>query len=214
MDGYVWMEINVKSFLQNILFLIKLHGLFVSEFFFKILWKNDQQNLLEPIQLLRTFLHVLTYVEISSFCESLVKMARKAWYLRVYGLRSLSCLKIFPLRSGGWKCSLVQLWRKGVLVTVFFFAHLALSLSLSLEHRAVFSVSWSFLQTVGLLGRVISSSQGLYLNTGKHKQNNHIDTPNIHALGGIRIHDLGFRASEDSACLRPLGYRDRLWLQR
>jgi hypothetical protein len=31
------------------------------------------------------------------------------------------------------------------------------------------SVSWSFLQTVGLLGRVISSSQGLYLNTGQHK---------------------------------------------
>jgi hypothetical protein len=31
------------------------------------------------------------------------------------------------------------------------------------------SVSWSFSQTVGLLGRVISSSQGLYLNTGQHK---------------------------------------------
>jgi hypothetical protein len=31
------------------------------------------------------------------------------------------------------------------------------------------SVSWSFLQMVGLFGRVISSSQGLYLNTGQHK---------------------------------------------
>jgi hypothetical protein len=48
---------------------------------------------------------------------------------------------------------------------------------------ASFSVSWSFLQTVGLLGRVISSSQDLYLNTGKHKHR--INTSNIHALCGI-----------------------------
>jgi hypothetical protein len=42
-------------------------------------------------------------------------------------------------------------------------------------------------------------------------QNKHIHTPNIHALCGIRTHDPGFRASEDSTCLtrRPLGYRDR-----
>jgi hypothetical protein len=39
-------------------------------------------------------------------------------------------------------------------------------------------------------------------------QNKHI--PNIHTLCGIRTHDPGFRASEDSTCLRPLGYRDRL----
>jgi hypothetical protein len=32
-----------------------------------------------------------------------------------------------------------------------------------------FSVLWLFLQTVGLLGRVISSSQGLYLNRGQYK---------------------------------------------
>jgi hypothetical protein len=41
-------------------------------------------------------------------------------------------------------------------------------LALILEHRADYSVSW-FSQAVGLLGRVISSSQGLYLNTGQHK---------------------------------------------
>jgi hypothetical protein len=35
-------------------------------------------------------------------------------------------------------------------------------------------------------------------------------TPNIHALSDIRTHDPGFRASEDSTCLRTLGYRDRL----
>jgi hypothetical protein len=37
-------------------------------------------------------------------------------------------------------------------------------------------------------------------------QNKHIHIPNIHALCGIRTHDLGFRASEDSTCLRPLSY--------
>jgi hypothetical protein len=42
-----------------------------------------------------------------------------------------------------------------------------------------------------------------------HKQNKRIHTPNIHALCGIRTHDPGFRASEDSTCPRTLGYRDR-----
>jgi hypothetical protein len=66
------------------------------------------------------------------------------------------------------------------------------------------------LQMVGLLGWVISSSQGLYLNTGQHKHRIHAYTyQTIHILWRIRTHDPGFRASEDSACLRPLGYRDR-----
>jgi hypothetical protein len=43
-----------------------------------------------------------------------------------------------------------------------------------------------------------------------HAQNKHIHIPNIHPLCGIRTPDPGFRASEDSTCLRPLGYRDRL----
>jgi hypothetical protein len=34
-------------------------------------------------------------------------------------------------------------------------------------------------------------------------------------VSGIRTHEPGFRASEGSACLRPLGYRDRqLYLLR
>jgi hypothetical protein len=80
------------------------------------------------------------------------------------------------------------------------------------------SVPWSLIQfrnhfseTVGLLGRVINSSQGRYLNTGQHKhRNKHTHTPNIHALSGIRTHDPSVRASEDSSCLRPRGYCD--WL--
>jgi hypothetical protein len=42
-------------------------------------------------------------------------------------------------------------------------------------------------------------------------QNKHIHIPNIHGLCGFRTHDPGFRVSEDSTCLRPLGYRDRLF---
>jgi hypothetical protein len=40
-------------------------------------------------------------------------------------------------------------------------------------------------------------------------KNKHMYISNIHALYCIRTHDPGFRASEDSTCLRPLGYRDR-----
>jgi hypothetical protein len=44
----------------------------------------------------------------------------------------------------------------------------------------------------------------------KHrKAHTHTQTLKIHALCGIQTHDPGFRASEDSACLRQLGYRDR-----
>jgi hypothetical protein len=60
-------------------------------------------------------------------------------------------------------------------------------------------------------GLVISLSQGLYLNTGQTRtQNKRIHTPNIYALSGIRAHDPSVRASENSSCLRPLGYCDRL----
>jgi hypothetical protein len=75
----------------------------------------------------------------------------------------------------------------------------------------LFSSVIIFSQTVGLLGRAISSSQGLYLNIGKHKHriNAYTHTPNIHALSGIRTHDLSVRVSEDSSYLRPRGYCHR-----
>jgi hypothetical protein len=65
-----------------------------------------------------------------------------------------------------------------------------------------------FLKTVGLLGRVISPSQGLYLNTGQHRHRikAYTHTPNIHALSGIQTHYPRVEASEDSSCLRPRGY--------
>jgi hypothetical protein len=74
--------------------------------------------------------------------------------------------------------------------------------------RSLLQFCNNFLQTVGLLGRVISPSQGLYLNTGQHKHriNAYAD---IHVLSEIRTHDPSVRASKDSTCLRPCGYRDR-----
>jgi hypothetical protein len=45
-------------------------------------------------------------------------------------------------------------------------------------------------------------------------QNKHIYTLNIYALSGIRTDDHGVRGSEDSSCLRPLGYCDRLASER
>jgi hypothetical protein len=41
------------------------------------------------------------------------------------------------------------------------------------------------LQSVELIGRVISSSQDLYINTGQHKQRINIPIPNIHAFFGF-----------------------------
>jgi hypothetical protein len=55
-----------------------------------------------------------------------------------------------------------------------------------------------YTQTVGLLGRVISPSQGRYLHAEqpKHKINAYTD---IHALNGIRTHDPSVRARKGSS---------------
>jgi hypothetical protein len=65
-------------------------------------------------------------------------------------------------------------------------------------------------QSVGLLGRGISPSQGRYLHrtTQKHKINAH--NTDIHALSGIRTHDPSVRAGEHVSYLRPAGHCDRL----
>jgi hypothetical protein len=74
-----------------------------------------------------------------------------------------------------------------------------------------FSFVIFFTQTVGLLGRVISPSQGRYIHTGQHRHRINADT-NIRALSGIRIHDPSVLASEGSSCLRPRGHSDRWWM--
>jgi hypothetical protein len=63
-----------------------------------------------------------------------------------------------------------------------------------------------FRHMVGLLGRIISPSQGLYL----HRPTQHRKTRTyIHALGGIRTHDPGNQLAKDPH-LRPHGHCDRL----
>jgi hypothetical protein len=59
-----------------------------------------------------------------------------------------------------------------------------------------------FTQAVGLLGRVISPSQGRYAHAGQHKHRINART-DIHVLRGIRIYDPSVRAGEDYSCLRP-----------
>jgi hypothetical protein len=63
-------------------------------------------------------------------------------------------------------------------------------------------------QMVGRLGRVISSSQGLYVYTNTVRRGH---TLNIHAQGGIRNRNHGLRAIEDCPRLRPVGFRDWHW---
>jgi hypothetical protein len=74
---------------------------------------------------------------------------------------------------------------------------------------AAFSDSWSYTQSVRLLGRGINPSQGLYLHTEQHKQRIDAHNTDIHALSGIRTRDPNVRVSEDSSCLRLRGHCDR-----
>jgi hypothetical protein len=64
------------------------------------------------------------------------------------------------------------------------------------------SVSWSFTQSVRLLGRRISPSHGRYL----HTEQTHTDN---HASSGIRTHDPSVWAGTDGLCLIPRWHCDR-----
>jgi hypothetical protein len=64
-----------------------------------------------------------------------------------------------------------------------------------------------YTQSVGLVGRGISPSQGRYLHAEQHKQNKtHTD---IHASSGIRTHDPSLREGKDGSCVRPRGHCGR-----
>jgi hypothetical protein len=53
-------------------------------------------------------------------------------------------------------------------------------------------------------------ARSLPTHTERHKHRINAHDRDIHTLSGIRTHDRSFRASEDSACLRPRGHCDRL----
>jgi hypothetical protein len=63
-----------------------------------------------------------------------------------------------------------------------------------------------FTQSVGILGRGISPSQGRYLHIGQHKHRINAD---IHASSGIQTHDPSVCEGQDSSCLRLRDHCDR-----
>jgi hypothetical protein len=95
-----------------------------------------------------------------------------------------------------------------------------------------FSVSWSYIQSAGLLRQEISPTQGRYLHTGEHKHriNAHRhpclewdSNPRSQRSSERRqfmpqtvrpLWPASVRASEDSSCLRPRGHCDRLASER
>jgi hypothetical protein len=68
-----------------------------------------------------------------------------------------------------------------VYIYVYTFVHLLIALQPFVGPWPRFQFRNHFSQTVGLLGRVISLSQGCYLNTGQHKHRINAYT-NIHAF--------------------------------
>jgi hypothetical protein len=73
-----------------------------------------------------------------------------------------------------------------------------------LDPGLFFSFVIIFTNSVELLGRVISPSQGSYRHTGQHKHRIHTQTSTL--LSGIRAHDPSVRAGDGSSCLRPHGH--------
>jgi hypothetical protein len=94
-------------------------------------------------------------------------------------------------------------------LTIFIYVIYLFAVAPASEPRAFVKsfVSLQFLnisQPVGLLGRRISPSQGLY----QDKQR--INTDTSMPLSRIRTHDASVRASEVSSCLRLRGHRGRV----
>jgi hypothetical protein len=88
-------------------------------------------------------------------------------------------------------------------------AYLSIYLSTDLQSLSALVAFFSFLihtQSVGLLGRGMSPSQGRYLYRATQTQNiNHTD---VHVSSGIWTHDPSLRAGEDGSCLRPRSHCD------
>jgi hypothetical protein len=66
---------------------------------------------------------------------------------------------------------------------------------------------------MGLLGRVISPSQGTYLHKEDSTKTEYTHT-DIHTWDGIRTYDLSVRTGEESSCLRQRRHCDRLASER
>jgi hypothetical protein len=132
------------------------------------------------------------------------------------------CSPLYPRRHS----PLPSLWERQILHSCFAFYHkmnlstvtyfskiyyiiIIMALQSFVGPCPLFLLSWSCTQLVGLLGRWISPSQGLFLHTEQQKRRINTHNADIHALSGIRTHDLSVRTSEDTLCLRPRGHCDR-----
>jgi hypothetical protein len=128
--------------------------------------------------------HISVFLKI--FCFMFFKIGNK--------LLQLSRIENPVMKTEDWSDSFIML---------YFFFLLALKSQFGLRlppWNSPFHFSFLDLRhSVELLGRMISSSQGKCRKT-------QTQALNLHALSGIRTCDPGL---EDSACLRPLGYRDR-----
>jgi hypothetical protein len=78
---------------------------------------------------------------------------------------SLSAFILFVLFCVDWGLETGWSPVQGILLSIFF----SMSLPAQSRPRPLVQFRNHFSQTVGLLGRVISSSQGRYLSTGQHK---------------------------------------------
>jgi hypothetical protein len=115
----------------------------------------------------------------------------------------------FITRSWFLRINTVHLQLLLLLLLLFYYYYSSTALCWALT---TFSVSWSYTQSVGLLGREISLSQDLYLHTEQHEHRINVHNTDIHALSGIRTHDPRVQASEDSSYLRPRGHCDRQFI--
>jgi hypothetical protein len=90
------------------------------------------------------------------------------------GLRKGDQQGLYCMKSEFWyRCWKLCIMVKGYLSYTAFLQllnkiHYYYGSTVLLLNSGRFSVSWSFTQSVGLLGRGISQSQGFYLHTGQH----------------------------------------------
>jgi hypothetical protein len=117
---------------------------------------------------------------------------------------------LFSLPMNPWKSALKQFPASNSVDSVFHRSSRTLSMFGSKTPLLDLGRLFSFLihiQSVGLLGRGISPSQGRELHTEQHKHRTNAHGHN--ALNWIRTHDPSVRASEESSCLRLRGHCDR-----
>jgi hypothetical protein len=125
-------------------------------------------------------------------------------------------IKYYKVSLFIWKVTLcLEVYYSKYFIYLYFFLwryspNLGLGLS---PWNSRFTSFFYILQTVGRTPWAGDQLVARPLPVHKHrKTHTYTQTLNTHALIRRRTHDPGFRASEERAFLRPLGYHDRLYL--